>query len=317
MAESGRDGELGSPSRRVPAVSFGTAAFILIRVKRAFRRKKAKMKSSAREATTAGGGGGGRATTGKPAPLYRSRTLPAIVVPVHLTADIAQHLNNKAEEGSSPHRVAPADCFLRPLVTVTADCEDGQEGEMRVLVGGEEDCAPSSRGSSSSAGPMERLTRLLTKEPRRDGEYRRRTHSLERTPGGSGSRRSSMKELLVSLSMDRRRSLRLNELPSHQQLYWKDASSGKYLSGTPRRSASVDSLVDQTGNNNNNNNNNCITYNHNSLLVPGSAHHPPPCPPSFRGNGAARAAMPASPSPGKRPAKPDRAAHYGTGAWAR
>ncbi|MPC60249.1 hypothetical protein E2C01_054289 [Portunus trituberculatus] len=35
-----------SPSKgKIPAVSFGTAAFILIRVKRAFKKKRAKLKS--------------------------------------------------------------------------------------------------------------------------------------------------------------------------------------------------------------------------------------------------------------------------------
>lgn len=39
------DNAPASPSKgKMPAVSFGTAAFILIRVKRAFKKKRAKLK---------------------------------------------------------------------------------------------------------------------------------------------------------------------------------------------------------------------------------------------------------------------------------
>lgn len=44
MDKDGEDAP-ASPSRgKMPSVSFGTAAFILIRVKRAFKKKRAKLK---------------------------------------------------------------------------------------------------------------------------------------------------------------------------------------------------------------------------------------------------------------------------------
>lgn len=45
MNKEGGEDPTTSPSKgKMPNVSFGTAAFILIRVKRAFKRKRAKLK---------------------------------------------------------------------------------------------------------------------------------------------------------------------------------------------------------------------------------------------------------------------------------
>ncbi|XP_069191014.1 uncharacterized protein [Procambarus clarkii] len=115
-----------SPSKgRMPSVSFGTAAFILIRVKRAFKKKRAKLKSfpelpeNDEDLPTVSSVKEGGVARSRP-PLVRSRTLPAIVVPgitvLQSTLDAAERRDGG---GTSRHQVAPVDCPVRPLLTVT------------------------------------------------------------------------------------------------------------------------------------------------------------------------------------------------------
>ncbi|XP_063886199.1 ankyrin repeat and fibronectin type-III domain-containing protein 1-like isoform X3 [Scylla paramamosain] len=194
-----------SPSKgKIPAVSFGTAAFILIRVKRAFKKKRAKLKSSVKE---------GGVVRSRP-PLVRSRTLPAIVVPgvtVLQTAlestdrrGVSEYLGWRSSTGgldaggTSRHQVVPAESPVRPLLTVTTFESGGGERSSpgRLSLGDGEGLAMSpgsgsggSPGSlkvpgavASTTGGLGRIARLLVKDTSRSGEesYRRRTHSLER-----------------------------------------------------------------------------------------------------------------------------------------
>ncbi|XP_042211357.1 uncharacterized protein LOC121858788 [Homarus americanus] len=114
-----------SPSKgKMPSVSFGTAAFILIRVKRAFKKKRAKLKSfpdlpeyEETQATSSVKEGG--VVVSRP-PLVRSRTLPAIVVPGVTVLQTALDASDRRDAGStSRHQVVPADSPVRPLLTVT------------------------------------------------------------------------------------------------------------------------------------------------------------------------------------------------------
>ena len=183
MTELTSDMRLLGPKK--PAVSFGTAAFILIRVKRAFKKKKMRMKSAGREG---GASAGGRRPSLRP--LLRSRTLPSIVVPTYLTADLLRD--------GTVSRPRPSIAPSRPLITLTTHDAEGVAGEERVLVG------PEGEKGEGGCGGLGRLARMLTGEGRGGEEegaeekklkehgsmeedgggvgrgYRRRTHSLER-----------------------------------------------------------------------------------------------------------------------------------------
>ncbi|XP_071527330.1 uncharacterized protein wake isoform X3 [Panulirus ornatus] len=214
-----------SPSKgKMSSVSFGTAAFILIRVKRAFKKKRAKLKSSVKE---------GGVVVSRP-PLVRSRTLPAIVVPGVTVLQTTLDAADRRDAGStSRHQVVPADSPVRPLLTVTTFDSGGGErtspGRLSFGDGEVAGLSPPSGGSPGSlkvpgavaatSGGLGRIARLLVKDTCRSGEdsYRRRTHSLERR-----------------------------------------FRARKCKNGAPplRRAASIDSLVDNNASNNNNNNNN-------------------------------------------------------------
>ncbi|XP_017759302.1 PREDICTED: uncharacterized protein LOC108550152 [Eufriesea mexicana] len=184
MVLGGLGRRMSSGDKASPSLTIDRAAFLLLRVKRAFRKKKqqrkekniptVECKSEAR---------GARGPGGRPAPLLRSRTLPAIVAPglSILQAQIDARYNvstglsvpTTAESGSSTKRGSTASHstkLLTPRISFTDDTI-----ERRVS-----DSGPPSKESSkehstrsgrlstcsiSGSQPLTRLARLLNQRP--------------------------------------------------------------------------------------------------------------------------------------------------------
>ncbi|XP_061940568.1 ankyrin repeat and fibronectin type-III domain-containing protein 1 isoform X5 [Apis cerana] len=146
MVLGGLGRRMSSGDKASPGLTIDRAAFLLLRVKKAFRKKKQQRKEKnipTVECKTEGRGA--RGPGGRPAPLLRSRTLPAIVAPglSILQAQIdARYVNNErrvSDSGPPPTR------------------ESSKEHSTR-----------SGRLSTSSIGgsqPLTRLARLLNQRP--------------------------------------------------------------------------------------------------------------------------------------------------------
>ncbi|XP_014484057.1 PREDICTED: uncharacterized protein LOC106749274 isoform X2 [Dinoponera quadriceps] len=134
---------MSSGDKASPSLTIDRAAFLLLRVKKAFKKKKQQRKEkSAPVAECKSENRSARGPGGRPAPLLRSRTLPAIVTPglSILQAQIEARYNERRVSDSGP-----------------AGRETSKEHSAR-----------SGRLSSSSIGgsqPLNRLARLLNQRP--------------------------------------------------------------------------------------------------------------------------------------------------------
>ncbi|XP_043250298.1 uncharacterized protein LOC122396185 isoform X3 [Colletes gigas] len=176
---------MSSGDKASPSLTIDRAAFLLLRVKKAFKKKKQQRKEKnipaveCKPETRSARGPGGR-----PAPLLRSRTLPAIVAPglSILQAQIDARYNavssglsvpSPAESAGSGKRGSTAShCtkLLAPRISFTDDTI-----ERRVSDSGpanressKEHSTRSGRLSTSSIGgsqPLTRLARLLNQRP--------------------------------------------------------------------------------------------------------------------------------------------------------
>ncbi|XP_047356146.1 uncharacterized protein LOC124951582 isoform X3 [Vespa velutina] len=185
MVLGGLGRRMSSGEKVQPGLSIDRAAFILLRVKKAFKKKKQQRKEkSVPVAECKSDSRGGKGQGGRPAPLLRSRTLPAIVTPVNiLQAQIDAQYNSSttgvsitppttdnaisAKRGSTtPHSTK----LLTPRISFTDDTI-----ERRVSDTGpgsrefpKEHSTRSGRLSTSSIGgsqPLTRLARLLNQRP--------------------------------------------------------------------------------------------------------------------------------------------------------
>ncbi|XP_071636482.1 ankyrin repeat and fibronectin type-III domain-containing protein 1 isoform X4 [Temnothorax longispinosus] len=179
--------KMSSGDKASPGLTIDRAAFLLLRVKKAFKKKKQQRKEkSAPVPECKPENRSARGPGGRPAPLLRSRTLPAIVVPGLniLQAQIDARYNNAVTTGIS---VVPpstdnttyakrgstaSHCtkLLTPRISFTDDTI-----ERRVSDSGpasressKEHSTRSGRLSTSSIGgsqPLNRLARLLNQRP--------------------------------------------------------------------------------------------------------------------------------------------------------
>ncbi|XP_054007672.1 uncharacterized protein LOC128891842 isoform X2 [Hylaeus anthracinus] len=185
MVLGGLGRRMSSGDKASPGLTIDRAAFLLLRVKKAFKKKKQQRKEKSNptveckpEARSARGPGG------RPAPLLRSRTLPAIVAPGLniLQAQIDARYNaasvglsdpSAAESAASGKRgstVPHCTKLLAPRISFTDDTI-----ERRVSDSGpasressKEHSTRSGRLSTSSIGgsqPLTRLARLLNQRP--------------------------------------------------------------------------------------------------------------------------------------------------------
>ncbi|XP_077260033.1 ankyrin repeat and fibronectin type III domain containing protein wide awake isoform X3 [Temnothorax americanus] len=178
---------MSSGDKASPSLTIDRAAFLLLRVKKAFKKKKQQRKEkSAPVPECKPENRSARGSGGRPAPLLRSRTLPAIVVPGLniLQAQIDARYNNAVTTGISvvPPSTDNTTCakrgstashctkLLTPRISFTDDTI-----ERRVSDSGpasressKEHSARSGRLSTSSIGgsqPLNRLARLLNQRP--------------------------------------------------------------------------------------------------------------------------------------------------------
>ncbi|XP_012152665.1 ankyrin repeat and fibronectin type III domain containing protein wide awake isoform X3 [Megachile rotundata] len=181
MVLGGLGRRMSSGDKASPSLTIDRAAFLLLRVKKAFRKKKQQRKEkSIPTVECKPEGRSTRGSGGRPAPLLRSRTLPAIVAPglSILQAQIDARYNatstglsvpSPAESGSSAKRGSTAShCtkLLTPRISFTNDTIDsGAEARES----SKEHSTRSSRLlSTSSIGgsqPLTRLARLLNQRP--------------------------------------------------------------------------------------------------------------------------------------------------------
>ncbi|XP_077260035.1 ankyrin repeat and fibronectin type III domain containing protein wide awake isoform X5 [Temnothorax americanus] len=179
--------KMSSGDKASPSLTIDRAAFLLLRVKKAFKKKKQQRKEkSAPVPECKPENRSARGSGGRPAPLLRSRTLPAIVVPGLniLQAQIDARYNNAVTTGISvvPPSTDNTTCakrgstashctkLLTPRISFTDDTI-----ERRVSDSGpasressKEHSARSGRLSTSSIGgsqPLNRLARLLNQRP--------------------------------------------------------------------------------------------------------------------------------------------------------
>ncbi|XP_035729377.1 uncharacterized protein LOC118444816 isoform X5 [Vespa mandarinia] len=176
---------MSSGEKVQPGLSIDRAAFILLRVKKAFKKKKQQRKEkSVPVAECKSDSRGGKGQGGRPAPLLRSRTLPAIVTPVNiLQAQIDAQYNSlttgvsitppttdnaiSAKRGST---TAHSTKLLTPRISFTDDTIERRVSDTGP--GGrefpKEHSTRSGRLSTSSIGgsqPLTRLARLLNQRP--------------------------------------------------------------------------------------------------------------------------------------------------------
>ncbi|XP_016771567.1 uncharacterized protein LOC410514 isoform X6 [Apis mellifera] len=186
MVLGGLGRRMSSGDKASPGLTIDRAAFLLLRVKKAFRKKKQQRKEKnipTVECKTEGRGA--RGPGGRPAPLLRSRTLPAIVAPglSILQAQIdARYVNNAASTGlsvpptdgaSSTKRASTAShCrLLAPRISFTDDTIErrvSDSGPPPTRESSKEHSTRSGRLSTSSIGgsqPLTRLARLLNQRP--------------------------------------------------------------------------------------------------------------------------------------------------------
>ncbi|XP_076752703.1 ankyrin repeat and fibronectin type III domain containing protein wide awake isoform X3 [Xylocopa sonorina] len=182
MVLGGLGRRMSSGDKASPSLTIDRAAFLLLRVKKAFRKKKQQRKEKntptvecKAEPRT------GRGPGGRPAPLLRSRTLPAIVAPglSILQAQIDARYNaattlsvpSPAESGTSAKRGSTAShCtkLLTPRISFTDDTIERRVSDTGPRESSKEHSTRSGRLSTSSIGgsqPLTRLARLLNQRP--------------------------------------------------------------------------------------------------------------------------------------------------------
>ncbi|XP_034180347.2 ankyrin repeat and fibronectin type III domain containing protein wide awake isoform X3 [Osmia lignaria lignaria] len=176
---------MSSGDKASPSLTIDRAAFLLLRVKKAFRKKKQQRKEKSIPAVECKPENrSARGPGGRPAPLLRSRTLPAIVAPglSILQAQIDARYNatstglsvpSPAESGTSAKRgstVSHCAKLLAPRISFTDDTierrvSDSGQGTRE---SSKEHSARSGRLSTASIGgsqPLTRLARLLNQRP--------------------------------------------------------------------------------------------------------------------------------------------------------
>ncbi|XP_033178288.1 uncharacterized protein LOC100744875 isoform X3 [Bombus impatiens] len=171
---------MSSGDKASPGLTIDRAAFLLLRVKKAFKKKKQQRKEKSIptvECKTESRGA--RGPGGRPAPLLRSRTLPAIVAPglSILQAQIDARYNASAglsvpESGSSTKRgstVSHCTKLLTPRISFTDDTIERRVSDSGpTRESSKEHSTRSGRLSTSSIGgsqPLTRLARLLNQRP--------------------------------------------------------------------------------------------------------------------------------------------------------
>ncbi|XP_060827142.1 ankyrin repeat and fibronectin type-III domain-containing protein 1 isoform X3 [Bombus pascuorum] len=172
---------MSSGDKASPGLTIDRAAFLLLRVKKAFKKKKQQRKEKSiptveckTESRSARGPGG------RPAPLLRSRTLPAIVAPglSILQAQIDARYNAASaglsvpESGTSTKRgstVSHCTKLLTPRISFTDDTIERRVSDSGpTRESSKEHSTRSGRLSTSSIGgsqPLTRLARLLNQRP--------------------------------------------------------------------------------------------------------------------------------------------------------
>ncbi|XP_033178286.1 uncharacterized protein LOC100744875 isoform X2 [Bombus impatiens] len=172
---------MSSGDKASPGLTIDRAAFLLLRVKKAFKKKKQQRKEKSIptvECKTESRGA--RGPGGRPAPLLRSRTLPAIVAPglSILQAQIDARYNAASaglsvpESGSSTKRgstVSHCTKLLTPRISFTDDTIERRVSDSGpTRESSKEHSTRSGRLSTSSIGgsqPLTRLARLLNQRP--------------------------------------------------------------------------------------------------------------------------------------------------------
>ncbi|XP_026673347.1 uncharacterized protein LOC108629762 isoform X4 [Ceratina calcarata] len=172
---------MSSGDKASPGLTIDRAAFLLLRVKKAFRKKKQQRKEKSTPAVECKSEPRpARGPGGRPAPLLRSRTLPAIVAPglSILQAQIDARYNatstalsdpSPAESGTSAKRGSTATKLLAPKISFTDDTIERRVSDTGPATR-ESSKEHSTRGrlSTSSIGgsqPLTRLARLLNQRP--------------------------------------------------------------------------------------------------------------------------------------------------------
>ncbi|XP_050489595.1 uncharacterized protein LOC126873107 isoform X3 [Bombus huntii] len=180
MVLGGLGRRMSSGDKASPGLTIDRAAFLLLRVKKAFKKKKQQRKEKSIptvECKTESRGA--RGPGGRPAPLLRSRTLPAIVAPglSILQAQIDARYNASAglsvpESGSSTKRgstVSHCTKLLTPRISFTDDTIERRVSDSGpTRESSKEHSTRSGRLSTSSIGgsqPLTRLARLLNQRP--------------------------------------------------------------------------------------------------------------------------------------------------------
>ncbi|XP_068983300.1 ankyrin repeat and fibronectin type-III domain-containing protein 1 isoform X2 [Bombus flavifrons] len=172
---------MSSGDKASPGLTIDRAAFLLLRVKKAFKKKKQQRKEKSIptvECKTENRGA--RGPGGRPAPLLRSRTLPAIVAPglSILQAQIDARYNAASaglsvpESGTSTKRgstVSHCTKLLTPRISFTDDTIERRVSDSGpTRESSKEHSTRSGRLSTSSIGgsqPLTRLARLLNQRP--------------------------------------------------------------------------------------------------------------------------------------------------------
>ncbi|XP_048267871.1 uncharacterized protein LOC100646318 isoform X3 [Bombus terrestris] len=171
---------MSSGDKASPGLTIDRAAFLLLRVKKAFKKKKQQRKEKSIptvECKTESRGA--RGPGGRPAPLLRSRTLPAIVAPglSILQAQIDARYNASTglsvpESGTSTKRgstVSHCTKLLTPRISFTDDTIERRVSDSGpTRESSKEHSTRSGRLSTSSIGgsqPLTRLARLLNQRP--------------------------------------------------------------------------------------------------------------------------------------------------------
>ncbi|XP_033186393.1 uncharacterized protein LOC117243233 isoform X3 [Bombus vosnesenskii] len=181
MVLGGLGRRMSSGDKASPGLTIDRAAFLLLRVKKAFKKKKQQRKEKSIptvECKTESRGA--RGPGGRPAPLLRSRTLPAIVAPglSILQAQIDARYNAASaglsvpESGSSTKRgstVSHCTKLLTPRISFTDDTIERRVSDSGpTRESSKEHSTRSGRLSTSSIGgsqPLTRLARLLNQRP--------------------------------------------------------------------------------------------------------------------------------------------------------
>ncbi|XP_050592887.1 uncharacterized protein LOC126923460 isoform X5 [Bombus affinis] len=190
MVLGGLGRRMSSGDKASPGLTIDRAAFLLLRVKKAFKKKKQQRKEKSIptvECKTESRGA--RGPGGRPAPLLRSRTLPAIVAPglSILQAQIDARYNeynallmitaasaglSVPESGTSTKRgstVSHCTKLLTPRISFTDDTIERRVSDSGpTRESSKEHSTRSGRLSTSSIGgsqPLTRLARLLNQRP--------------------------------------------------------------------------------------------------------------------------------------------------------